>query len=195
MNKNKYQNHIDRITEKELKEFGENTFFTSDLHFFHENIIKYCDRPWSSVDKMNKGLIQNWNDIVPEDADVYITGDLGMMGNDKAGRLTPILNKLKGRKHLIYGNHDRISHSKYIDIGIFSVHYPYLQLSNGWICLHDPALATACPKNSVIISGHVHNLYGKFTKASKGKTIIDVGVDSWDYKPVSMKEINNLLGV
>ena len=77
-------------------------YFTSDLHFSHYNIIKYCNRPFESVDKMNNILINNWNKIVKENDEVYILGDITLGDNEK------YLNRLKGSKYLIKGNHDKI---------------------------------------------------------------------------------------
>ena len=51
------------------------TFFISDLHFNHENIIKYCNRPFPNVDKMNSSIINNWNSVVSKDDVVYFLGD------------------------------------------------------------------------------------------------------------------------
>ena len=36
----------------------QNIFFTSDTHFWHENIIKFCNRPFSSIEEMND---KNWH--------------------------------------------------------------------------------------------------------------------------------------
>ena len=54
---------------------GENLFFTSDTHFFHEGIIRFCNRPFGSVEEMNETLIRNWNEKVPEDGTVFHLGD------------------------------------------------------------------------------------------------------------------------
>lgn len=51
-------------------------FFTADLHFWHENIIQYCQRPFASADEMNSALISNWNARVTPDDTVYILGDV-----------------------------------------------------------------------------------------------------------------------
>jgi calcineurin-like phosphoesterase family protein len=189
----KYQNHLSLIQTRKIQMNTNEIFFTSDLHFFHENIIKYCDRPFSSANEMNKALISLWNNKIPKDAEVYVLGDLTLLGNDKLGSISSIVSKLNGSIHLVLGNHDHISVTNYTDIGIMSVHYPYLQLPNGWICIHDPALATACPSNSVILSGHMHGLYGQKTKTEDNKIIIDVGVDAWEYTPVEIGKIEHLV--
>ena len=80
------------------------TFFTSDLHLGHQNIITYTNRPFSSVEEMNEGLINNWNGVVSNDDDVYILGDLCM---GKINETLPLVELLKGNKKLIPGNHDR----------------------------------------------------------------------------------------
>ena len=51
-----------------------NIFVTSDPHFYHDNIIKYCNRPFSNVDEMNLTLIRNWNSKVTPEDDVYVIG-------------------------------------------------------------------------------------------------------------------------
>jgi calcineurin-like phosphoesterase family protein len=189
----KYLNHISSIIQRnEFNPMSENIFFTADLHFGHQNIIKYCDRPWRKAEEMNKGLIDNWNSIVNENDEVYILGDLTLMGSDQNTKLAAMLYRMKGKKHLICGNHDKLKPSDYIDIGFNSVHYPYFILNN-WILVHDPALAIACPENSIIFCGHVHNSFGKILSAEKGRVIINVGVDVWDYIPVSLETIKDLI--
>ena len=80
-----------------------NVFFTSDLHFFHKNIIRFDNRPFTSVEEMNETLIRNWNRKVKKDDLVYILGDISW-GNDE--ETCAIFARLNGRKVLIKGNHD-----------------------------------------------------------------------------------------
>lgn len=79
-------------------------FFTSDLHFFHNNVIEFCKRPYGSVEHMNEELIKNWNTVVGERDHIYILGDISF---GKDAQTQEVLDRLKGIKHLIVGNHDR----------------------------------------------------------------------------------------
>lgn len=79
------------------------SWFTADLHINHFNVIRYCDRPYDSVEEMNESLIKNWNDkVAPEDT-VYFLGDFALNFN----RTLETLPKLNFKKlYFINGNHD-----------------------------------------------------------------------------------------
>ncbi len=77
-------------------------WFTSDQHFGHENIIKYCNRPFASVDQMNFELVRRHNAVVKDDDIVFHLGDFSMHP-----RMLFILSLLKGVHYLVAGNHDR----------------------------------------------------------------------------------------
>jgi calcineurin-like phosphoesterase family protein len=78
------------------------TYFTSDQHFGHFNIIRLCSRPFETVEEMDEALLSKWNAKVKADDTVYILGDLFF----RAAKVEPILKALNGRKHIIVGNHD-----------------------------------------------------------------------------------------
>ena len=78
-------------------------FFTSDLHLGHVNIIAYSQRPWGSVEAMNEGLIERWNETVGPDDEVWVLGDFAM-GVRREN--VPLVARLNGTKHLLAGNHD-----------------------------------------------------------------------------------------
>ena len=82
----------------------QNVFFTSDTHFWHENIIKFCNRPFGSIEEMNNTIIENWNKVVGENDIVFHLGDFCFCGSDK---FKEIIENLNGRIYLILGNHDR----------------------------------------------------------------------------------------
>lgn len=187
-------------------------FFTSDLHFGHTNIIKYCNRPYSTVDEMNEALIANWNEVVPEEnADVYILGDL-VMG--KFAENIKLIKELNGRKWLVSGNHDRCwpGHKnyfnqikKYLDAGISGVSQNLLLRLNAnpdhnVTLSHFPKRASLGAydhrysdyyqtTNQWVLHGHVHDTW----KVDFENKQINVGVDVWDYKPVSEETLGQII--
>jgi calcineurin-like phosphoesterase family protein len=81
-------------------------FFTSDPHFGHKNIIRFCNRPYEDLDEMHKDMIERWNNTVPKDGIVFILGDVAF--HMSKNKIKDILNQLNGKKYLIMGNHDRL---------------------------------------------------------------------------------------
>ena len=79
-------------------------FYISDLHFRHPNILKFDNRPWSTLEEMEETLIHNWNGVVGKSDDVYVLGDF--IWSAKSDDWLDIVDKLNGRIHLILGNHD-----------------------------------------------------------------------------------------
>ena len=80
-------------------------YFTSDTHFFHKKVIEYCNRPFRDVEQMNEYLVYAWNTVVMEqDAIVNFVGDFSFGTTDQTKE---IFGRLKGRKRLIVGNHDK----------------------------------------------------------------------------------------
>ena len=129
-------------------------FVTADQHFGHANIIKYCNRPFSSVSEMDEALIDNWNKAVAKDDIVYVLGDFALA---KIERIIEIGNRLHGNKKLILGNHDRSNESVYKRAGFsFVSRYPIL-IDNFIILSHAPLefLNENCPFFN--IHGHVHD--------------------------------------
>lgn len=59
---------------------GSRVFFTSDTHFNHTNIIRFCERPFERVDEMNEKLIDNWNSVVSPEDFVFHLGDFCLGG-------------------------------------------------------------------------------------------------------------------
>src|SRR5580765_7662676 len=80
-------------------------FFTSDTHFSHANIIRYCDRPFKDIYHMDQTIVDNWNSLVGPTDVVYHLGDVAMGDSD---RWHDILTSLNGYKVLTIGNHDRV---------------------------------------------------------------------------------------
>lgn len=89
-------------------------YFTSDPHYGHANVIRYCARPFRDVQEMNEALINNWNSVVTQDDTVYVLGDFSL-GFSEVERYS---SRLLGKKFLIPGNHDKL-HSWIIKVIIF----------------------------------------------------------------------------
>ena len=88
-------------------------YFTADNHFCHGNIIGSCDRPFKDVYEMNKTMIEKWNSYVTDRDEIYILGDFLYKGTAKDAN--EILSRLKGKKYLVRGNHE-----KYLDDPMFN---------------------------------------------------------------------------
>lgn len=80
-------------------------FYISDLHIGHKNAISFDQRPFYDLEDMKQTIINNWNSVVSNNDDVYVLGDM-FWHNDEA---VEVLSQLKGNKHLILGNHDRVN--------------------------------------------------------------------------------------
>jgi len=79
-------------------------YYISDCHFSHSNLLTSMDnRPFSNVEEMNEYMIEKWTSKVKGHDEVFILGDL-MFGNPQEAQ--KLLNRLKGKLHLIIGNHD-----------------------------------------------------------------------------------------
>lgn len=162
-------------------------YFTSDLHFGHDKIIEYCNRPFISATKMNNALINNWNQIIHKDDEVFVLGDFSLSTNKES--IKGWVSRLNGIKHLVLGNHDELKVWDYVSCGFTSVH-TVLKLTDKIYLAHDPAIKTALPEGSILLHGHVHCLW----RDMLDKGLINIGTDVWGFKPVSLEQIKQLIG-
>ncbi len=182
-------------------------WFTADTHFFHYAIIEYCNRPvpqylnrQEQVFEMNKRLVENWNEVVKDEDEVYHLGDFGFCGTANA---MSIFKQLKGKKYLIRGNHDHDLAKKLPwiwakDYYNLRVHDSYekdngetQQFHRHIVLCHYPILSwDGMAHGSWHLHGHCHgSLY------DSGVRRIDVGVDCNQYKPVSYEELKNKMAL
>ena len=167
-----------------------NVFMTSDLHFFHKNIVQYCGRPWT-FEEQTEQLISRWNSRVGEYDDVYHLGDFAFASRKQYDQVVEIIKRLNGNIHFIRGNHcdaelwemieqTRLPHVVWIkDYAKIRVqgqkvilsHYPYVTWDSAhhgsWHCF-----------------GHTHGSFEGFGKS------MDVGIDAHpDFQVFSWDEI------
>ena len=169
--------------------------FTADPHFGHDAIIRYCGRNmFKSSSAMDRAIIASYNEHAGPDDELYIVGDLTMAGPEHIRYVGGILNAIKAKKILVLGNHDHIKPHTYVNqLGVQSVHTSLVvRLSDGEevILNHDPAPACTVSDPRRWLVGHLHGLF----KTMDNGRVINVGVDVWDFKPVSEEDIIVLRG-
>ena len=166
------------------------THFVADLHLGHRNIIRYCNRPFSSVEEMDEHLIREWNRCVKPTDTVYFLGDLSFAGQQKT---IEYLNSLNGFKHVVFGNHDKTLRKVLREQQLVESQQDYLEIKidNQFIVLSHYAMRVwnKSYHGSLMFYGHSHGTLPRLDKS------LDVGVDSNDvtneYRPVSLDEIRH----
>ncbi len=205
---------VSRYFEKQILQFDSSKvkiWFTSDSHFGHDRIIKYCKRPFVNVTEMDKALIENWNAVVGPDDIVFHLGDFAWGGSEAWNN---VLDRLNGHIYLVLGNHDMknlrqgyiskfeaVAFQMYIYIdgrAVYLNHYPFLCYGGSY--RGEQAVWQ--------LFGHVHSQPQHYNiddindpevKEILGKdtyrlqylmpTQYDVGVDNNNYRPVSWEEV------
>lgn len=159
---------------------------TSDTHFFHDNILRYCSRPFDSTYLMHKAFIENWNAVVTTEDIVYHLGDVAMGGAAKANDVKQILSQLNGKIKLIKGNHDTYVLRNPCFSMFDSVCSKTILNYNGidFQLTHHPP--DEWDKDSISLHGHTH---GAIDEDNLITTRLDVGVDSHNYTPISFDDI------
>lgn len=168
-------------------------YYTADTHFFHKQVIRYCNRPFTSEKQMRNKLINNYNETVGKHDTCFFVGDIAMLGTSQWEHLKGIVQQLNGKKHLIFGNHDEFKWQRYVDIGFITVHSA-LWLEDAGVKLilaHDPAVYCAIDKDTVLLCGHVHTLF----KSLPDQKVVNVGVDQWDFRPITINDVKEELGI
>ena len=176
------------------------TYFTSDLHLGHTNILTLCNRPFSDIDQMDAALIANWNRKVKKNDVVYLIGDV-VWDKKKVGYY---MEQLQGKKILITGNHDATWVKKEECQAYFASVQPYLELHlNGHpvtMC-HYPMLEWKSSRKEVghrlgyLIHGHIHNrVADEYRQLFLQFNALNAGVDVNAFAPVTFEELveNNL---
>ncbi len=172
-----------------------NVWFTSDTHFWHENILRFCNRPFANASEMNEVLIRNWNETVPEDGIVFHLGDFAFGG---AKEWNELLDRLNGKIYLILGNHDmRQIRQGFMTRFEHVTQQMTVRIGGQPIILnHNPFLTYGgCYRNTWQLFGHVHS--GPLVDKGKDLTRLqvlfprqyDVGVDNNDFRPISFTEV------
>lgn len=179
-------------------------WFTSDTHFGHQNILKFCERPFVSIEEMDNTIIERWNSKVGKDDIVFHLGDFAFATNKRWQKLITLLN---GKIYLILGNHDitrwpgtytmqlfdRVENQMMLKIDnkykVYLNHFPFL--------CYDGTYRNPCDC-TIQLHGHVHERVGDTGKDAQRLQYrfpyqYDVGVDNNNFYPVSWEEILKII--
>jgi calcineurin-like phosphoesterase family protein len=169
-------------------------FFTSDHHFGHANIIRFCNRPFNDVHEMNEELIKRWNEKIGPSDEVYHLGDFALSSSELCN---DVLGRLNGTKYLIAGNHESTALNNrkgfkwikdYYELKVRDEENP-----NGTqrIVLFHYAMRVwrGDYRGAWHLYGHSHsNLPDKEDSLS-----FDIGVDCHDFYPLSYHEVKAIM--
>ena len=158
------------------------TWFTSDLHLGHANIIKHCNRPFEDVNHMDKVIIDNWNSCVKTDDIVYHVGDFCFRTPEK------YISRLNGKIVFIRGSHDKIIEKlleKNSIVIIKPLNDEYGNLRPIVMCHYVMRSWSMSHYASWHLYGHHHGNLEPYGLS------FDIGVDCWNYYPLSLEEVAN----
>lgn len=162
-------------------------YITGDYHLNHENIIKYCNRPFENKKEMDEIIIENHNKTVKKKDIVIFTGDLSLSHNTELIK-EKYLKRLNGTLILLKGNHDywlkekRDFYQKEIDDQyIVASHYPMRSWNKSY-------------HGSWNLHGHSHGMLKPL------KNQLDIGIDNaynllGEYRPFSFDEVKQLINL
>lgn len=177
---------------------GQKIWFTSDLHFGHRNVIRFCDRPFADEKEMGKSLIENWNNTVGDNDIVFVLGDTFWF-NDSRG-IKKVLGQLKGKDiYILPGNHDDFESYHRVDdprihlctdivvVWITENNQPKREV---WLS-HYPMMTWPHRENDAYqFFGHIHSQPDKYDGVDQDLPLhwnqADVGCDFWKWTPIDI---------
>ncbi|WP_448203989.1 metallophosphoesterase [Azospirillum sp. sgz302134] len=157
-------------------------FFTSDTHFGHTGALSRFRRPFSSVAEMDEAMVANWNATVGPDDAIWHLGDFALRRTPD--EMVTLLDRLHGTKHLITGNNDGPATLRLP--GWASVQaYAEILVDDTRLVMCHYAFRTwnGMYKGALNLHGHSHGQLKGMPRQ------FDVGVDVWNFRPVTLAEI------
>lgn len=186
-------------------EEGQKVWFTSDLHFGHRNVIRFCNRPFENEKEMGEKLIDNWNSVVGDNDIVFVLGDTFWFNDSRSIKKT--LSQLNGKTiYMLPGNHDDFEHYHRVynemivlcpDVVVLWLQeYDQKNIQEIWMS-HYPMMTWPHRENGAWqLFGHIHSKPGKTEGVDQDLPLhwnhCDVGTDHWEYKPVNYTELKEL---
>lgn len=155
------------------------TYFTADTHFGHSGALALYRRPFADAAEMDVVMLQRWNETVEPSDEVWHLGDFAV--RQTASRADALLRHLHGRKHLLTGNNDPDGITR---LGAWSSVQPYVEITveGAAFVLCHYAFRTWNGMGKGCLNLHGHRLTPQPRQ-------VDVGVDVWDFRPVTLTQI------
>jgi calcineurin-like phosphoesterase family protein len=159
-------------------------FFTADTHFGDPHILRQR-RQFETIEAHDALVIERWNARIGPDDEVWHVGDFS--ANASRELCQAVFARLAGRKRLVRGNHDTnrvlelpwdrppVESARFAlrqddrEVALFLSHYPHRSWPGVW-------------RGSRHLYGHTHAKLPDTTRSC------DVGVDAWDFWPVTLEE-------
>lgn len=169
-------------------------YYIADPHFGHENIIRFCGRPFSNVEEMDKMLIANWRAVVRPDDDIYVLGDLIFKSQDPEA----YLKQLTGKIHLIRGNHDTFLKNKALERYFVSIDDILTIADEGRrvvLCHYPLAEWNGFYRGAYHLFGHIHNAKNRAAEIMATlPRCYNVGADCIGFTPRTLTQIIEIYG-
>lgn len=176
-------------------------YFTSDLHFGHRNVIKFCNRPFSDEKEMQTALIENWNNTVRDNDIVFVLGDTFWFNDSRT--IKKVLAQLKGKCiYILPGNHDEFTYYHRVkdpriilcqDISVVWISKNNKIVTEIWLSHYPMMTWPHRERGAIQLFGHIHSQLGKTEGVDQDLPLhwnqLDVGCDRWNYKPVSLDKL------
>lgn len=165
-------------------------WFISDTHFFHGNILrfkddagKYIRSEFVSLEQMHETMIDNWNKLVKDHDYVYHLGDVTFRYD---GAFNALMHRLKGKKRLIVGNHDKLKNPA------LHANFEKIELWKGFTEKEAGIAFTAShfPMPEYSLRNGKHNAHGHIHKGkSRESHQFNLSVENINYTPMHIDEL------
>ncbi len=183
------------------------TWATADQHYGHQSkkggIIKYCNRPFATIEEHDQQLIKNHNEVIDDSDTVWMAGDFTLASHTFA---IHIFRQLNGRQINIIPSMDHDvrwlkGFDKFPDdlkerIVIRGLMHEVKYQDTYFLISHYPQLTWSRSKyGSINLHGHSHGMVGHWGNSAEKDDVptygirLDIGVDVWDYHPISLPKL------
>lgn len=167
-------------------------WFSSDWHFYHENIIRFCNRPFANAAEMNEMLITYHNAYVKPEDHFYNLGDITMK-RDGQGAGLDVIDRLNGHGRLIMGNHDHYAIKHYAA--------KFEKVMAMWMIdnirfTHIPVHPTSMGSATANVHGHIHDQDSPppvMDHESVIRPYVNISVERTAYRPLALEELKDLI--